>query len=299
MRRVAAITTGLAAMLVLTAAPPAWAESGQADASTEGDRITAEASYEATPAKRTASRSKRSTTAPRRVSFQLGGVRIDAVGVGNGCAHLSTPAVPNAYARVCRHDFERASPFRVPFFLAEGVYYRVEPRSPGPPPPALAVSDLEGLALQARESLALPAPRIAMNPRADWESLVNLPTWLWVEGAWAEQEATATAGPVSAVARARPEAVVWDMGNGERVTCPGPGVPYDPTRAPEAQDTDCSYTYPESSAGQPGDAYRVTATVVWRASWSATGAEGGGDLGTLTTSDRVAVRVAELQALNT
>ena len=36
----------------------------------------------------------------------------------------------------------------------------------------------------------------------------------------------------------------------------GPGTAYQPALAPGAQHTDCSYTYDQPSAGQPGNAYR-------------------------------------------
>ncbi|MHB1927987.1 MAG: hypothetical protein ACYCUG_00880 [Acidimicrobiales bacterium] len=87
------------------------------------------------------------------------------------------------------------------------------------------------------------------------------------------------------------------MGDGHTITCDGPGVAYDPS-APNAT-TYCSYTWPSSSAGQPGGVYRVAATVYYRASWSATGAPGGGNLGLVAgPASTVAVRVAESQAIN-
>lgn len=294
---VAASGTSLALVLAIVSARPVWAEFGQAGASTEGDQITAEASYEPDSGSPPATGDVPRGAAPR-ASVQIGDVPIDAVGVGNGCAHLSSPSVPGVYARVCRRAFESSSRLPMPFSPL-GIHYRVLPLEPPAPRSTPAASEIEILALRARESLVLPAPRIAMNPPAEWESVVGLATWLWVEGAWEQQSATASAGPVSAVVRARPETVVWDMGNGDRVTCSGPGTPYNATRPPDAQHTDCSYTYRRSSAGRPGEAFQVTATVVWRASWSAVGVEGGGDLGPLTTSGTVPIRVAELQALNT
>ena len=64
--------------------------------------------------------------------------------------------------------------------------------------------------------------------------------------------------------------------------------------------TDCSYTWTQSSAAQPDGAYEVTATVYWQVAWTATGAPGGGNLGQIAgPAARVAVRVAESQAVNT
>ena len=87
------------------------------------------------------------------------------------------------------------------------------------------------------------------------------------------------------------------MGDGHSVTCDGPGVPYDSSNS--IASTYCSYTWPAGSAGQPGGAYRVTATVYYRASWTAAGAPGGGSLGLVAgPPSTVAVRVAESQAIN-
>ncbi|HZT66989.1 MAG TPA: hypothetical protein VFA11_14470 [Acidimicrobiales bacterium] len=123
-------------------------------------------------------------------------------------------------------------------------------------------------------------------------------SWLWVDPAvWRSLSATATAGPVSATATAAPSEVVWQMGDGHTITCAGPGVPYDSSN-PTAT-TYCSYTWPASSAGQPGGVYRVTATVYYQASWSASGAPGGGNFGLVAgPASTVAVRVAESQAIN-
>jgi hypothetical protein len=64
---------------------------------------------------------------------------------------------------------------------------------------------------------------------------------------------------------------------------------------PAASSPDCGHTYTRSSAGVPGQAYPVTATVTWEITWT-----GGGEQGTLpaleTTSTTV-FRVAESQAL--
>jgi hypothetical protein len=155
------------------------------------------------------------------------------------------------------------------------------------------------LAQQAVSQLPLDSPSIEMAPPATSEQLVNVSTWLWLNpAAWHQQTATAAAGPVSATATATPVEVVWSMGDGHQVTCAGPGTPYDSSN-PNAT-TDCSYTWTQSSAGQPGGAYQVTATVYWQVAWTATGAPGGGNLGQVPgPAAGVPVRVAESQAVNT
>lgn len=155
------------------------------------------------------------------------------------------------------------------------------------------------LAQQALSKLPLAAAPIEMAPPATTDQLVNVSAWLWISpAAWQGLSATATAGPVSATATASPVEVVWNMGDGDQITCAGPGTPYNPS-SPNAS-TDCSYTWTQSSDGQPNGAYEVTATVYWQVAWTATGAPGGGNLGQVAgPAARVAVRVAESQAINT
>jgi hypothetical protein len=155
------------------------------------------------------------------------------------------------------------------------------------------------LAQQALSKLPLAAPSIEMAPPTSSDQLVNVSTWLWINPeVWQSLSATAAAGPVSATATATPVEVVWTMGDGDQITCDGPGTPYNPSD-PNATST-CSYTWSQSSVGQPDGAYEVTATVHWQVAWTATGAPGVGNLGQVAgPAARVAVRVAESQAVNT
>jgi len=151
------------------------------------------------------------------------------------------------------------------------------------------------LVQEAMRRLAPPAPAVNLNPEGD--QLVQLPSWLWLDsGQWVTRRATASAGGVSATVVADPQRVLWDMGNGDTVTCDGPGRPYAAEFAESPEATECRYTYRHSSASQPGASFEVTATIRWAASWS--GSDGdGGDLGFLSTSASVPIRVQEAQAL--
>ncbi len=165
--------------------------------------------------------------------------------------------------------------------------------------------DPYSLALQAEHSMELPRPLIATDPGG--ASVVNLATWLWIDpSSWHGYQVTASAGPVSATASALPVSVTWSMGDGDSVTCLGPGTPYDPQLADSLQSTDCSYRYAVSSAGQPAvdgnpndGAFTVTATIAWSVSWSAHGAPGGGTLPSLSTSAAVPLRVQQVESVNT
>jgi hypothetical protein len=156
---------------------------------------------------------------------------------------------------------------------------------------------------QAVASLVLPPPSAEVNPAAF--SVVNLPTWLAVDPAiWHPYQATATVGGVTATAVATPETVIWSMGDGGLVECPGPGSLYNPALPQSEQSTSCAYTYQRSSEGEPsadGDpndgAFAVTATVSWKVTWTAVGAPGGGILPSLHTATTVAVRVEQVESV--
>lgn len=155
------------------------------------------------------------------------------------------------------------------------------------------------LAKQALDRVPLPQPAMQMNPSAGGGALTNVETWLWIDPSqWQPVRASASAGGVTVTTTATPERVVFEMGNGDTVTCGGPGTPYDPGRPAAGQSTDCSYTYRRSSAHQPGGRYLVTSRVFYRVGWSASGIAAGGALGPVSQTSSVRLRVAEIQALN-
>jgi hypothetical protein len=187
-----------------------------------------------------------------------------------------------------------------------GVWVIVTCSGPGPVDPMLpiwvtgatpvvAAAQVSPVAVaeQAVKQLGLASPTIEMAPPDGSPQLVGVATWLWINaGAWKTLTASATAGPVTTTATATPTKVVWDMGDGQSVTCDGPGTPYsasDPNGT-----TDCSYTW-----NQPGS-YMVSATVYWSVTWTATGAAGGGNLGLQGgPAAQVPVTVTQSEAINT
>ena len=113
------------------------------------------------------------------------------------------------------------------------------------------------------------------------------------------QQHMATVPGVSVTVVARPEAVIWSLGDGTVVTCDGPGLAFDSTIPATAQTPTCSHTFTRSSASRPGSAFEASVTVRWRASWTVTGAAGGGDLGVIERTAAFPIRVGEVQAINT
>ncbi|WP_300015841.1 hypothetical protein [Pseudonocardia sp.] len=184
----------------------------------------------------------------------------------------------------CPGDGFRDSLYRAPVWIPDGE------QVPGAERPSAA-----DLAEQARDRLRLPDPAVAASPVGD--QLVNLPTWLWLDGDWAPVEATASVPGVSVTARAVPESATWSMGDGSEVVCRGPGTPYAPGTDPASPSPDCGHTYGASSAGRPGETFAVAVTVSWTVTWS--GAGDGGTFPGLTTTSEAGFRVAESQALVT
>lgn len=155
-----------------------------------------------------------------------------------------------------------------------GFIAEVAPGNGGPTPAQvgqLAVSQLN-----------LTGPSVSMAPPASQGAVVNLESFLWVTPSeWHPITATATVGGVAATATAVPQAVVWNMGNGQEISCSGPGTPYNPAVPDQQQSTSCGYTYQQTSAGQANQEYTVTTTVYWHVTWTSVGVAGGGDLGVI------------------
>jgi hypothetical protein len=162
------------------------------------------------------------------------------------------------------------------------------------PEQVAALSPAE-VARLARAQLRLPTPAIEASPSGD--QLVTVPTWLWLSSGWQSQSATASVPGVSVTATARPASLVWSMGDGAIVICRSAGTRFPTGGDPKAPSPDCGHTYQSSSAGQPNDAYPVTATVHWSVTWF--GAGQSGSFPGMTTTATKAFRVAESQAINT
>ncbi|HEX8803658.1 MAG TPA: hypothetical protein VF743_05680 [Acidimicrobiales bacterium] len=156
----------------------------------------------------------------------------------------------------------------------------------------------EALARQAYDQVPLVVPQPRTSPPADMPQLVGFPTWLWIDaGAWQTFTAEAAIPGLSVTVTATPQRVDWDLGDGTRLVCHGPGTPLVGGTS-GAGDTDCAHTYQFVSAHQPGGRYHLTATVTWAVSWQAST----GESGTLADATRAAaldLDVTERQAVIT
>jgi hypothetical protein len=176
--------------------------------------------------------------------------------------------------------------------------------------PAVARVTPGELAVQAVNYLPLPAPEVRHSPDSSEgrpQTVVGVRTWFWVAASsFTTLRQTTSAGGVSATVTAAPVATEWTTGSADApgMVCAGAGVPYDPSRDPSAQSTDCATTYSRSSAGQPQAGpgpndrfFSGTATTVWRVSWVGSGGARGA-LPDLRRTSTFRLAVAEIQAVN-
>jgi hypothetical protein len=157
---------------------------------------------------------------------------------------------------------------------------------------------IDSLIEQAFRSLELPYPTPSSAPVGsdDEPMITQLPTWLWLDES-VSSPITVTAGPVAGFT-VTVTAIPGDVsfaGGGNTVSCgPGTWSVYDYGLPESAQSTECSITYQHSSSVE---AATLTASVDWSGEWVCEPNCGSGTLPTLTMTETVDVRVAELQAL--
>ena len=162
-----------------------------------------------------------------------------------------------------------------------------------PQPP---VAPTPGQVGQTAESeLNLPAPTVSTAPSGG-KAIVNLESWMWIDPAdWTPITKSATADGITATATATPVSVVWDMGDGNQVTCNGPGVAYNTNIPDQDESTNCGYTYQETSASGPDQKFTITTAIEYDVRWTSVGVVGSGDLGIiLGASTPTAVTVDEI-----
>ena len=164
--------------------------------------------------------------------------------------------------------------------------------------PAVTPQELSIIAIG---ELIIPQLQPRTAPPRGRDGLVGLPEWFWVPRAvWGPVSRTVTAGPVWARATAVPEKIIFNPGGGQPgVTCDGPGTAYQPALSASAQHTDCSYTYDQPSAGQPGNAFAASVTVLWNVFWVGSGGTGGTVANGRPVSTPFTLRVAAGEALVT
>ncbi len=162
--------------------------------------------------------------------------------------------------------------------------------------PAISPVDLLKIAMG---ELSVPTLTAHTAPPIGRNGLVGLPEWFWVpRGQWRHASVRVTAGPVWADAVASPTSMTFVPGGGmSGVSCAGPGAEFSRALSANAQHTNCSYTYPQPSAGQPANAFQAALVVTWTISWTGSGGAGGTITTGYTTGAAFGVRVAQAEAI--
>ncbi len=141
-----------------------------------------------------------------------------------------------------------------------------------------------------RARRVVPAPTLDLSPSPEAGGIVNLGMWLAVEG---QDPVTvrAEAGSLWAEATVTLASTSWDMGNGDVVTCDGPGVAIVDTDTLEQGP--CGYTYLRASPDD--DPYTMTVTATWNVSYRSSA--GTGSVGAVDRSISVDYDVDEIQTV--
>jgi hypothetical protein len=142
---------------------------------------------------------------------------------------------------------------------------------------------------EATKRLRVPLPTPQLSPPVDVAHLVGMPEWLAIDpSGFAPAEATAAVPALAVTLRATPRRTVWDMGNGDLVTCEGPGTAWS-AGAGRTAEPDCGYVYQRSSTATQADGvYHAAVTTIWARAWGCTPTCPGGalpDLARTTTFD--------------
>jgi hypothetical protein len=145
--------------------------------------------------------------------------------------------------------------------------------------------------------MLLTGPDIA-SPRAAGKYIVGVPMWMWVNESpttYGPNTASASLAGVTVTATAKVTKIDWDMGDGNAVTCQGPGTAYQASYGKQESPT-CGHTYNRTSASQSGRKYSVNATATWTVDWQV---DGGGETGqfTETRQSQAQVAIGELQVV--
>lgn len=127
---------------------------------------------------------------------------------------------------------------------------------------------------------------------ADHLGYVGWNMWMWVEdpgsSTWGPVTSTASEGGHFVTATATVSEVVWDMGNGDSVTC-GAGTAWREAVSRNAPSPDCGYVYLHDGE------YTITATTHWDVVWTGMGTSG---TIAMELSSSGSVRIAEVQVVN-
>lgn len=177
-----------------------------------------------------------------------------------------------------------------------GVWWVDNGEEPTPPVDPVAVAN------QLRVVLPYELANAQIAPPPTYHTYISYKNWMWVEGGqWRPVDASRTLQGATVTLTATPSYTSWDMGNGDTVSCAGPGRPWVKGMSEDAP-TNCSYAYADLEDPE-GDTWRVTARINYTLAWTCTGNCGGlgsGDLGEqlAAAGDTTTITVYQRQTVN-
>ncbi|GGB21758.1 hypothetical protein GCM10011492_09560 [Flexivirga endophytica] len=165
---------------------------------------------------------------------------------------------------------------------------QTQPGGPKAPPDPVA------LAREATAAMDLKAITIGIVPRNARGSvgLVGMPQWMWVKSpapnTWGPITKSASAAGYTVTATGKVDHIVWNMGDGQQISCANKGTPYYDAAGKSKSPTCGHDMYTKQGT------YTVTATSYWVINWS-----GIGQSGTIpvTTTRTTTIRIGEAQVL--
>lgn len=161
----------------------------------------------------------------------------------------------------------------------------------GPTPRDVAQLAIEQMNLRAIDIGIVP------EPAEGNVGLVGMPVWMWAANPNGHTvgpiSASASAGGITITATARLHRLTWDMGDGTKLACVGPGTPYNSSYGNQ-RSPDCGHVYKQSSSTESGGKFQVTATSDWVITWAGAGQTGTIRLNGLTRSAEISVGEAQV-----
>lgn len=144
---------------------------------------------------------------------------------------------------------------------------------PAPPAPTLSPQQAAYYAF-ARLRLTAPRPMIGPPPSInEWKmAAVGYPMWLWAEGNLDPAPVSDSVEDISVSLNARLVKIVYDMGDGHKLTCTNVSRAWTRSVTPGTPSPACGYTYQKPSL--PHGKYTITANAVWAVDWQVNGVTG-------------------------
>src|SRR5699024_10357103 len=143
----------------------------------------------------------------------------------------------------------------------EELAQQTQPARPGTPSRTVRTVSVREVVDKAKAKIKLPKPDMGSAPCTGegCKGTVGVPVWFWLDSNECETRTdSASAGGHTVRVTAKPSKVVWKLGDGQSVTCTGPGTKYEESMG-WATSPDCGLKDGYDKAGT----YTVTADITY------------------------------------